>query len=296
MRLTPLMSEPYDCRGEPSKEDFPRDFLLHPPRMTVIPRGRRSGFPPGPVPGAPPLPFPAFSLIELMVVVAVIAILAAMIFPSLSASKDRAKRQVCANNQKQFLIADISYSDDNEGRLLSGLDNRGLSGNPGSAGKSHTMNLANDSMASIMPYLVLTQMLYCPNVSFGPPTMIVSASYGYFIGYNQLGGHLFSTTNYPGLVPWISPQLSTDDPTLAVIADPNHWAVQELWSIVPHSKAGPVLDGRSSFVRAGGGVPAAALGGVGGNVGLLDGSVSWKRIGDMQPHVASHGDIYVGSW
>lgn len=239
---------------------------------------------------------PGFSLIELMVVLAVVAILAAILLPSLAASKDKAKRLSCANNLKQFIIADISYADDNEGKLLSGLDNRGLSGDPASAGKSHTMNLGHASVAAIMPYLVITQMLYCPNVTFGPPQMIIMPQYGYFIGYNQLGGHVFSTSNYPGLVPWISPQLTTDDPTLALIADPNHWAVQEPWTIAPHGKNGPIRDGLSSMIRAGGGLPSADLGAVGGNVGYMDGSVRWKRIRDMQPHVASHGDIYVGSW
>ncbi len=239
---------------------------------------------------------PGFTLIELLVVLAVIGILAALLLPSLVTSKDKAKRLVCANNPRQFIIADIFYADDNGGKLLSGLDNRGLSSDPASAGKSHTMNLGHASIAAIMPYLVVTQMLYCPNVTFGPPNLSVSDLYGYFIGYNQLGGHVFSSSNYPGLVPWTSPRSTTDDPTLPLIADPNHWAVQEPWTIAPHGKSGPILEGRSSLLRAGGGVPSKAFGAAGGNVGYLDGSVRWKRIGDMQLHVASHGDIYVGSW
>lgn len=231
-----------------------------------------------------------------MVVIAVIAALAALLLPSLAASKDKAKRLACANNPRQFIIADISYADDNGGKLLSGLDNRGLSSDPASAGKSHTMNLAHASIAAIMPYLVATQTLYCPNVTFGPPNMIVSGLYGYFIGYNQLGGHLFSTSNYPGLAPWISPQSTTADPTLPLIADPNHWAVQEPWTIAPHGKSGPILESGSSLLKAGGGVPSKVFGAVGGNVGHMDGSVRWKNIGDMKLHVASHGDIYVGSW
>jgi hypothetical protein len=231
-----------------------------------------------------------------MVVLAVIAILAALLLPGLVAAKDKAKRLACANNPRQFIIADLSYADDNDGKLLSGLDNRGLSGNPASAGKSHTMNLAHASVAALMPYLVVTQTLYCPNVTFGPPNVIVSASYGFFIGYNQLGGHVFATSNYPGLVPWTSPRMSTDDPTLPLIADPNHWAVQEPWTIAPHGKSGPILEGGGSLIHAGGGVPSEALGAAGGNVGYMDGSVRWRRIGNMQHHVASHGDIYVGSW
>jgi len=54
----------------------------------------------------------AFTLVELLVVLAVIAILAAILLPSLAASKLQAQRTDCMNNLKQLGLANAVYATD----------------------------------------------------------------------------------------------------------------------------------------------------------------------------------------
>jgi type II secretory pathway pseudopilin PulG len=60
----------------------------------------------------------AFTLVELLVVVATIAILAGLLLPVLSKAKARAQRTRCQNNLKQQSLSWTMYYHDNEGRLV----------------------------------------------------------------------------------------------------------------------------------------------------------------------------------
>ncbi len=59
-------------------------------------------------------PFAGFTLVELLVVIAVIAILAALLLPALGQSKASAKRIKCVSNLRQLGFAAQMYWDDNE--------------------------------------------------------------------------------------------------------------------------------------------------------------------------------------
>jgi len=62
----------------------------------------------------------AFTLIELLTVMAIIAVLAGMILSAVSRVKNSARKAQCLNNLKQLITGSLMYSDDNSSGSLTG--------------------------------------------------------------------------------------------------------------------------------------------------------------------------------
>ncbi len=59
-----------------------------------------------------------FTLIELLIVIAIIAILAALLLPALNQARERARTLSCINNQKQIMTILALYTDAHDGKIL----------------------------------------------------------------------------------------------------------------------------------------------------------------------------------
>lgn len=66
--------------------------------------------------------FRGFTLVELLVVVAIVAILASLILPALARARARAQGSFCLNNTRQLAVAWMLYADDHEGKLAYNLE------------------------------------------------------------------------------------------------------------------------------------------------------------------------------
>ena len=244
----------------------------------------------------------AFTLIELLVVIAIIAILAALLLPTLAGAKERAKRTSCKNSMRQFSLALQMYGDDNRQVLPSGAPNK-----PMRADDDHLPVVSNATSNSIVQYAATERMMSCP--SFGDWFIKQQAErpfeerqYGYVIGYNYHGGH--TNTPWPALPghtgTWLSPQKLTDtttNQTLVLLSDMNDWSPLYRQSYAPHAKAGSIwLAADPNDGSGAGGSSSAEIGASGGNVGLLDGSVQWRSIRQMDTYRGSQQWDNDGCW
>jgi len=66
-----------------------------------------------------------FTLVELLVVVAIIATLIALLLPALGKAKDAARAAVCLSNKRQVSIAFTAYANENRGIVPSGRSSDG---------------------------------------------------------------------------------------------------------------------------------------------------------------------------
>lgn len=240
-------------------------------------------------------PRAAFTLIELLVVIAIIAILAALLLPSLVSAKERARRTSCKNNIRQFILGVHMYGNESDQRLPTGASDMGPD-------DDHLPVLCTNTRNAIIQYAGHFRVLDCPSLGepFNKPEGWMTddgGGYGLVIGYNYHGGHV--KTPWPAVVGsnvWTSPQKLTENSTLVLVSDLNDWSPSYGKTFAPHGKHGPILIGGDFSNPASTGVSSLGVGAVGGNVGLLDGSVIWRNADRMRTYRGSQQWGNGGCW
>jgi prepilin-type N-terminal cleavage/methylation domain-containing protein len=232
-----------------------------------------------------------FTLVELVVVIAIASVLAALMLPSLSSAKEKSRRAVCKGNIRQLLQTLDLYADDNSQFLPSSKDN---------IGNYHSIRLSDAMFTNLVDLAGgNSNIFYCPNIVFGGGPVAQHDKYGYVIGYSYLAANIQGTIK--GADTWDGPTKWTDPPSTPLIADANYWTLASsslpaLLKVAPHTDMGAATTAGSSFTVGLSGISSASIGAVGGNVGYLNSSVVWRSMGQMQTYAASSQSDGYGNW
>ena len=230
-----------------------------------------------------------FTLIELLVVVSIIALLMALLLPALEKAREAAHIAVCANNQRQLLVALYTYATDSEENFPppSGYDRR--------APRRGRRGVGDFFDVLVPEYVEPPDLWYCPaGVFFADTNMPPGGqpSGNTFWNYVGSGGNL-----HPGDTSQYMPGHSMHTQNVYVnlgekggytdiarkLSDPGDWVVVTDYTLFDST------DGSYSQANHPGMAPnwyldPPAYGRSGGQLGIntatIDGSVKWTPAGE----------------
>ena len=162
----------------------------------------------------------AFTLIELLIVIAIIAILAAILFPVFARARENARRASCMSNLKQIGLGVMQYTQDYDEKLPRSavcgpelLESGGLSTNSDCASPAPG-NYYHLWWHQMYPYVKSTQVFICPSTTATWSGGYVPSSYVYGLNGN-LSGLALAAIPQVAITPMIA------DATYYVM-DPDH--------------------------------------------------------------------------
>jgi len=238
----------------------------------------------------------AFTLVELLAVVAVVAILAAFLLPALASTKPQAQRLNCSNNLKQVGIAFRTWAINHNG-LTPMQTSSALGGNADTdVGVRTVTSVQSISHGDSKIFLTMSNELSTPTILFCPAE--------YESSMRRMAAS-FSGVSAPGTVPYTNdlnlsyfigvdasethPRMfltgdhnlgaNANPPTVAFCAAPSSYNPSPFMSLGTNftsTTTGPAFLNNQHLAQ--------------GNIGLADGSVEWFNRTNLQNALGSSGD------
>ena len=223
----------------------------------------------------------AFTLIELLVVVAIIAILAALLLPSLVRAKEKGKSAFCQSNLKQIGVGSLMYASDYNDTFEAAAFNAGWN-----AQNPFEMDALMLSTASELGFHTNSATQTTPSIWTCPnrPTLPASPGPTWAMGYQYFGG--VAKWTYAGN------SYTSSSPIKTTTANAGWMLASDLMLYFPNS-SGQWGWGDSTLPANNGmtALPAHKANGqpTGGNELFTDGSVSWTKVGKMYNLYSANG-------
>ncbi len=114
-----------------------------------------------------------FTLIELLVVISIIAILLSILIPSLQVVREHASGAVCLGNERSLITAWVTYTEENDGRIVGGYPYVRDIHNPGSPypNRSDWLCAPLSADGTIFPIAANNSSAYLQACIANPPTL-----------------------------------------------------------------------------------------------------------------------------